>query len=267
MADTFEFDLFTLGCPNSFNFDSPSWSSDFDLGVTFTEISHVYIDWAGEITGGLAIVPWHPSPRPIDVGVYAGLDYPPLRVITFWEGRATYPAPAPFEDFSEIPPSGSAWLDLLDGKNEITIGYEEILMLDGWYTEHGSIFLNRAILVIEGVVPCETVVDITPKTLNTKSNGKWITCKVNLDGCDVNDVNTDSIKLAGIVTPDRVKVTEDGLQIKFNRSIVIDTLILQEGLDRNGGFNIFADVTVTGQLTDGTAFEGTDKIRLMHNTK
>jgi len=46
-ADIAELDLFDLGCQSVYDFDSQYWTTDFDLGVTFIEISNVYIDWAG----------------------------------------------------------------------------------------------------------------------------------------------------------------------------------------------------------------------------
>ncbi len=50
VADIVELDLFDLGCPSAYDPDSLYWTTDFDLGVTFIEISNVYIDWAVEIT-------------------------------------------------------------------------------------------------------------------------------------------------------------------------------------------------------------------------
>ncbi|MBW8002407.1 MAG: choice-of-anchor B family protein [Planctomycetes bacterium] len=116
----------------------------------------------------------------------------------------------------------------------------------------------------------KTDIDIHPETLNTKSQGRWITCEIKApDGYTADDIVKDSIRLAGVVTAQHVQTNpgQQQLTVKFDRLIVIDTLILQEGLDRNGGFSIFADVKVTGQLNDGKTFEATDKIRLMHNTK
>lgn len=49
VADTVELDLFDLGCQPVYDFESTYWTTDFDLGVTFIEISNVYIDWAGEM--------------------------------------------------------------------------------------------------------------------------------------------------------------------------------------------------------------------------
>jgi hypothetical protein len=161
-ADIVELDLFSLGCPTEFDFWDPPywWTGDFDLGVTFTEISNVYIDWSGEITGGLAIlldpVTFKPigEPFPIEAGVYASLGFNPyLRRTTVWGGRVTYPDPEPFDCRSEFDLVGSStWSDLLDGKGAITIGYTELTIFNGRNVEHGSITLDSATLVVDGVV-------------------------------------------------------------------------------------------------------------------
>ena len=56
-ADTVQLDLLSLGCPTELTSDTAGgplyWQKDFDLGVTFSEISHVSIDWSGGITAGL----------------------------------------------------------------------------------------------------------------------------------------------------------------------------------------------------------------------
>ncbi len=86
-ADIVELDLFSIGCPSEYDINSPYWQKDFDLGMEFVEIDSVYIDWSGEITAGLAILYDNPDePYPLDVGVYAGLSYPPLRRTTVWGG-------------------------------------------------------------------------------------------------------------------------------------------------------------------------------------
>ena len=155
LADTVELDLFTLGCPTEFAFNSPQfgWEKDFDLGVTFTEISHIYIDWSGGITGGLAVDDYGApgEPFPLDVGIIASMSYPRLSEI--WGGETTYPEPEPFDCLSEIPPGTSAWADLLDGEGTIIIDYTEFVFGgNGGYIEHGSVTLDRATLVVDGVV-------------------------------------------------------------------------------------------------------------------
>ena len=113
-------------------------------------------------------------------------------------------------------------------------------------------------------------INITPETLNTKSQGRWITCKIKAPaGYTVADIDKDSIKLAGSIQADRVQLNpgQQQVMVKFDRQAAIEAIAAQEGVDLNGGFAIFADVTITGQLTDGTKFEGTDKIRFLHNTR
>jgi hypothetical protein len=149
-ADTVELNLFDLGCPTRFDFNSPYWQTDFDLGVTFSGISHVYIDWSGEITAGLAISYDDPcNPFPLRVGIGAAF-YPPLRYAVVWGGEQTYPLPEPFDSLSEIKPS--TWSDLLDGQGMIGLQSEVVIMANGRYIEYGSINLDNATLIIEGTV-------------------------------------------------------------------------------------------------------------------
>ncbi len=91
-ADTIELDLFDFGCPTEFDYNAPYWQTDFDLGVTFTEITNVYIDWSGEITAGLAVNDTDPcNPFPLDVGIRASLSNDPLpRAITETWGWGIY---------------------------------------------------------------------------------------------------------------------------------------------------------------------------------
>jgi len=98
-ANIVELNLFDLGCPTEFNWDNSYWQTDFNLGVAFTEISHVYINWSGEIMAGL-VIEYDPrtlepigEPFPDDVGIGACLESPlswrHTRVVS--AGRATYP--------------------------------------------------------------------------------------------------------------------------------------------------------------------------------
>jgi len=154
-ADVVELDLFSLGCPTGFDFNSPYWMADFDLGVVFTEITNVYIDWSGEITAGLAILYDNPNePFSLDVGIGASLGGSPYpRFAQVWGGEATYPDPEPFDHLSEFELLGTTtWSDLLDGQGTITIGYTEFIMLFGRYVEHGFVNLTKATLVVDGVI-------------------------------------------------------------------------------------------------------------------
>ena len=97
--------------------------------------------------------------------------------------------------------------------------------------------------------------DIDPDTLNLQSKGEWITCYIWLpEGYDVADIDPESILLNGQVTPDWGRVDETGqmLIVKFNRSEVQDILEVGE-----------VELTISGELTDGTKFEGTDTITVI----
>lgn len=151
-ADIVELDLFDLGCQELYDFNSPSWTTDFDLGITFTEISNVYIDWSGEITAGLA-VEGGSDPFPLDVGIGAYLEKPPnWRHTILGGGEETYPHPEPFDNWSEFQYGGMPWSELFDGQGTITIEYQEPVSPDVSYVQHGSIVLDSAILVVDGVV-------------------------------------------------------------------------------------------------------------------
>jgi len=158
-ADLVQLDLFSIGCKSTYDYDSPSWTSDLDLGVTFTEISHVYIDWSGEITGGLAIDYDDPdNPFSIDLGIGIYLESPPSwRHVSLWGGESTYPNPDPFNCQSEFIYGSMPWSELYDGKITITVEHKELVIIDGEYIEHGSIYLDTATLVVDGVIIPEPV--------------------------------------------------------------------------------------------------------------
>ncbi len=144
-----------LDCAGEYGSGPSYWSTDFDLGVAFTDISHVYMDWSGEITGGLGEYDFHPGePFPLDVGIYASLGFNPgLRRVTIWGGKATYPDPELFDCLSEFELSGtSTWSDLLDGQGTTQIYYTEPIIADGWVVQHGFVTLDSATLVVDGTI-------------------------------------------------------------------------------------------------------------------
>ena len=155
-ADIVSLDLFDLGCQKFYDFNSQLWTTNFDLGVTFTEISSVYIDWSGEITGGLA-VQMGSDPFPIDVGLSASLGFNPYRYALINGGETTYPDAEAFDLLSEVESAvPSAWSDLLDGQGTITVEYSEIIIVFGHYVAHGNIVLNSASIIVDGVLVPES---------------------------------------------------------------------------------------------------------------
>jgi hypothetical protein len=151
-----EVNLFDLGCPTVFNDDSPSWSTNLDLGITFKEISRVYIDWSGEIKGGLVARYSNPDDTyPVSLGIRAYFESPIGAYSESWGGGDTYPVPEPFDCQSDFQLFWfGSWSGLLDGRATIFL-YRDNLIVGEFdsYIEYGSINLDKSTLVVEGIVP------------------------------------------------------------------------------------------------------------------
>ncbi len=129
-----------------------------------------------------------------------------------------------------------------------------------------DLMLTDWVEVVSEPAIVEATVDIDPDTLNLKSKGKWITCYIELpEGYDVADIDVSTIMLNGQV-PAQSRPTAiadydgDGiadLMVKFSRSAV-QNILPAEGE---------AEITVVGELADGTAFEGKDTIRIIDEGK
>jgi hypothetical protein len=159
---------------------------------------------------------------------------------------------------------------------------------DGWVGLHPSIVTDsddmphisyidlteRLIRYATKKKQVEATIDIDPDTLNLGSRGKWITCYIELPAeYDPREINASTILLMDSLSPELdpkygfVKsegsyiVDHDGngvfeRMVKFNRQEVMQLL------DSEGD----AVLTVTGQLQDGTEFQGKDTIRILNNT-
>jgi hypothetical protein len=102
--------------------------------------------------------------------------------------------------------------------------------------------------------PVNAEIDITPDTLNLASKGKWISCKIWLpEDYNVADVNSASVLLEEEVPAEWIWFNErqNAVMAKFARSELEE--ILEPGE---------VELTVTGYLTDGSYFVGTDTIRV-----
>lgn len=110
----------------------------------------------------------------------------------------------------------------------------------------------------------QATVDFDPDTLNLKSKGKRITVYIELPvghGYNVSMIDLATLMLNGQVKAE-ARPTEIGdydsdsvpdFMVKFDRSAVQE--ILEVGNE--------VEITVTGELTDGTHFEGIDTIRII----
>jgi hypothetical protein len=108
-------------------------------------------------------------------------------------------------------------------------------------------------------------VDLDPNTLNLKGRGKYVACYVELpEGFDPTDIDVSTVMLNAAI-PAELSPTSvgdydgDGIpdrMMKFSREDLIDLV----GDDRGDGF----EVTVSGELMDGTEFSGTDVIRVIN---
>lgn len=102
-------------------------------------------------------------------------------------------------------------------------------------------------------------IEICPETLNLKSEGRWITCFIWLPkGYDVHNINVSSILLNNTIPAEHrpVYLGHGLLMIKFDREKV-EALILSHGVKYGK-----ATLTVNFRLKNGTAFQGSDTIRV-----
>jgi len=102
-------------------------------------------------------------------------------------------------------------------------------------------------------------IDIKPDTLNLKSKGKWITAYIELpEGYHATDIDVRSIRLEGEIRVEHSDMQDGVLMVKFDR---------QELNYYLGETTGYVTLTVSGELTDGTTFEGSDTIRVIDKGK
>ncbi|MFQ6060476.1 MAG: PQQ-binding-like beta-propeller repeat protein [Thermoplasmata archaeon] len=107
----------------------------------------------------------------------------------------------------------------------------------------------------------EADIDITPKTLNVRGRGKYISARIEVEGYHPDDVLIESILLQGnlravsgsekIGDSDRDGVPD--LTVKFSRGELLEMLV--------PGYVV--DLKITGYLSDGKRFEGIDTARVI----
>jgi hypothetical protein len=178
---------------------------------------------------------------------------------------------------SEVPSSGinSVGMYTSDAINPPDIDYHPKLIID--YTE-----------------PPPATIDFHPNTLNLKSKGKWVTCYIELEGHDVEDINIETIAITSIaVNGEDAEVIDDipaedhptevgdydgdgipDLMVKFDRQWVQESIAdLMLKFDRQ---SIQDAASVVGLAkvkikiyfeTDSTGFEGFDEVVIIDKGK
>jgi len=141
-----------LACEGQYTVEQ-TWTTDFDFGITFTEISNIYIDWSGSITAEFVEDLVSGNRFPIDAQFVADLydldthDFCGGAYVQ--TGAATYPNPEPFGLQSAFYDYG--WSKLLNGKGTIEIGFWGIYRPATLVTiEDPNGELTSATLVFEG---------------------------------------------------------------------------------------------------------------------
>lgn len=208
-----------------------------------------------------------------DFGLYLPFEVLVDSKIDDAEGYLLLAAMTPWGDnygLTTTEPTPTSWIEfLVEGRG--------LSVLDLHGPEDGSLLCD----VYGEVIPHEDVdgffdnrlvmatVDIAPDTLNLKSRGQWITVYIELlEGYDVGDIDVSAVVLNDTIpvslldvpapAPVPTKIGDydnDGipdLMVKFDRAMV-ESFIYNQRIRYDE-----VTLTLTGNLFDGTPFEGTD---------
>jgi len=122
----------------------------------------------------------------------------------------------------------------------------------------GIVLLSSAVFAQETPSLITAQVNITPDTLNLKSGGKWITCRIQLPtGYKPADIDVATV-LVGTVATQKTGVKGKALLVKFSRAGLIAYV---QGLGVTPPIDVV--LTVTGSMKDGTSFLGADTVRVI----
>jgi len=113
------------------------------------------------------------------------------------------------------------------------------------------------------VTRLSVTVSIHPRTLNLKSQGRWVTVYITfLDGCNVSDIDVSTLKLNDTICAKTqpINVGNNTLMVKFSRATVES--YIQNATTLDCRFTKVA-LTVSGKLKDGTIFAGSDYITVI----
>jgi Concanavalin A-like lectin/glucanases superfamily len=108
-------------------------------------------------------------------------------------------------------------------------------------------------------IPAATAIDFAPDPLYLYSSGKWVTCYMQPpDGYSVGEIDVDSILLENLLPVQHSTIQGGTLMVKFDRQDVIAYITQVLGITAPDDVTLM----VTGELTDGFSFQGTDTIRV-----
>lgn len=229
--DPFSGNVYVTGTTNTVAYDTNGtwhWTRSFN-GAGYKDAGALDIDSLGNIyvTG----YKWNSKTH----HDYVTIKYDPSGYI-LW--MATYNGPANDCEHSEdiaVDPQGNVYVTGWGKGNEtnwdyVTIKYPEKVIF-------------------------KATINIDPDTLNLKSKGKWITAYIDLlQGYDVNNINISTVMLNDAIPAEWGNVQNTTLMVKFDRSDVEDMI---------GSPAEEVTLMVTGQLFDGTEFQGSDTIRVI----
>ena len=215
--------------------NSDNWTGPEGKGASDANISHARYG-----VFGISLLD---APKQLLVGVFV-FDAPP-------DPEATPSEAPPIRDIDDLittPALNQAFgigaslenIVVPDGATRLCFG-----MHDGreWSNNGGS---------VEVTVTTIAEIEIKPETLNLKSKGLF-TAFIDLpEGCDEQDIDINTVVCEGAPAVSGVMADNNKLIVKFNREDLVDVL---PG-DAVG-------LTVTGELSNGAHFTGSDTIRVI----
>lgn len=163
-----------------------------------------------------------------------------------------------------------------------------------FYNSSGSYFITLTVIGEDGTKSSKTKVitveapsdettpnlvanmNVNPDILNIKSGGKYITTYTEIPGYDVHNINLATVYLvspSGNAEPVKIGAPatvgdydgdgEPDLMVKFSRTNMVSYLDKTDASGSGTKINKQVDLIITGELENGTPFEGTDTIRVI----